>query len=412
MVNERSRGLGASGLGVVSVMVALAGCAASNTGGSGEDGDQTVVPPQTSTPLTPGAGNTPPPTTPSVTAGSGGSGAGCAQGDACAPMPPVAPVAGAGGMDGAAGAPMVMAPPDGSLDPNVPTCFDFKNHGQPVAGDTSKYGVIPGEHYVCNHFKSPWNEPAELVSWQTLYDNQAIVHHWLAYSVPTGGAVDGQFEACIGTHLLQDAQLVAGWAVGSNDVDMPPDVALRMPGADREFLIEWHYFNSTGVEQMDASGVRLCVLPQGTRTNLAGITWLGTEFFNGPAGMPAGQMSEFSGTCQNVSGAPINIVRFWPHMHQWGRNMKSTVVRATGATENVFEMPFDFNYQISYEATVVLQPGDAITSTCTFDNQSAAPVAFGPSSDQEMCYQFAFSWPAGALDNGVLSLVGATNTCW
>jgi hypothetical protein len=103
----------------------------------------------------------------------------------------------------------------------------------------------------------------------------------------------------------------------------------------------------------------------------------------------------------------------WPHMHKWGRHMKSTVTRAaTGAVENVFDMPFDFNYQISYEASIQLQPGDSITSTCTFDNQSAAPVAFGPSSDQEMCYQFAFSWPAGALDNGVLSLVGATNTCW
>ena len=34
-------------------------------------------------------------------------------------------------------------------------------------------------------------------------------------------------------------------------------------------------------------------------------------------------------------------------------------------------------------------------------------VAFGPSSDQEMCYQFAFSYPARALDNGVISLIGA-----
>jgi hypothetical protein len=115
----------------------------------------------------------------------------------------------------------------------------------------------------------------------------------------------------------------------------------------------------------------------------------------------------------NNTAAPIHIVRFWPHMHQWGRHMKSVITRAgTGMDENVFEQPFDFNYQISYEATVELQPGDSITSTCTFDNQSSGPVAFGPSTDQEMCYQFAFSYPAGALDNGVLSLVGATNTCW
>jgi hypothetical protein len=29
-----------------------------------------------------------------------------------------------------------------------------------------------------------------------------------------------------------------------------------------------------------------------------------------------------------------------------------------------------------------------------------------------MCYQFAYSYPVGALNNGVFSLTGATNTCW
>jgi hypothetical protein len=258
----------------------------------------------------------------------------------------------------------------------------------------------------------PWNADVEMIRYETLYDNQQVLHHWLLYSVP-GGAVDGTFEPCIGTHLLQDAQLVAGWAVGSNDVEMPPDVGLRMPGADRSLLLEWHFYNSTGAIQEDGSGIRVCVVPKGVRAKTAGMTWLGTEDFNGPSGMPPGVESNFSGTCYNDSSEPITIFRVWPHMHQWGRNMQSVVSRvAGGLPEEVFNKPFDFNYQISYESNIVLQPGDSITSTCRFNNMSLGNVAFGPSSDQEMCYQFAFSYPAGALDNGVLSLVGATNTCW
>jgi hypothetical protein len=297
--------------------------------------------------------------------------------------------------------------------PDEPTCFEFRNHGQPVSGDTSKYPIPPGEQYVCNHYVIPWNEDVELVSYETLYDNEQLLHHWLLYDVPAG-AIDGSFELCIGTHVLQDAQLVAGWAVGSNNVEMPPDVGLRMPNGSRSFLLEWHFYNSTSQLQEDGSGIRICVVPKGVRANTAGITWLGTEFFNGPAGMPAGVESKFSGTCLNDSSAPITIFRVWPHMHQWGRHMTSSVMRANGTPEPapVFDRAFDFNYQISYEANIVLQPGDAITSTCTFHNLSSSAVAFGPSSDQEMCYQFAFSYPAGALDNGVLSLVGATNTCW
>lgn len=340
---------------------------------------------------------------------------------ACAPDDATCvPVAGQTGMAGSAGMMMLpgtggtagmSAPPDGSLDPTTPTCFEMRNHGQPVSGDTSKYSIVPGEQYVCNHFTVPWNEPAEMVSWETLYDNQSVLHHWLLYSVP-GGAVDGQFEPCIGTHLLQDAQLVAGWAVGSNNVQMPENVGMRMPGSERSFLLEWHFYNSTLTNQQDGSGIRICVLPAGTREHTAGMTWLGTENFNGPAGMPPGVTSEFSGTCVNDSPEPIHIFRLWPHMHQWGRNMNSTITRSGGASEQVFDNPFDFNYQISYEANITLMPGESIRSTCRFTNGSLGAVAFGPSSNQEMCYQFAFSYPAGALDNRILSLVGATNTCW
>ena len=296
------------------------------------------------------------------------------------------------------------------------TCYQFRNHGVPEPGDTTPYPVPGGEQYVSFYFKAPWTTPSELVSFSTLYDNQKLLHHWLLYTT-LGADMDGTFAPGIGTHIGDAAQLLAGWAVGGNDVEMPTDVALRLPPPGSGIMIEWHFYNAAGVPETDASSVEVCVQPSGTAKNLAGMTWLGTENFNGPLGMPPKVVSEFSGTCfpsragMNATD-PIRIFTLWPHMHQYGRHMKSVVARANGAVEEVFEKPFDFNYQITYAAAVDLFPGDAITSTCTFENTSNANVAFGPSSDQEMCYQFAYSYPAGALDNGVPSLVGATNTCW
>ena len=58
------------------------------------------------------------------------------------------------------------------------------------------------------------------------------------------------------------------------------------------------------------------------------------------------------------------------------------------------------------------EAGDVIESTCTFNNTTTSSVAFGQSTEQEMCYQFALAYPYDALNNGVLSLIGATNTCW
>jgi hypothetical protein len=300
--------------------------------------------------------------------------------------------------------------------PSGTTCYDLRAHGQPVPDDKTPYPVILGEHYVSFFYTAPWKVPSELVSWRTLYDNKALLHHWLLYTT-VGNAMDGTFLPSIGTHVGDAAQLVAGWAVGGNDVDMPEGVGLRMPEPGAGLMLEWHYYNSTGAVAEDSTIVQVCLVPAGTLEHTAGMTWLGTEDLGGPLGMPPGQRSEYGGTCfpsrEGMNGSdPIHIFELWPHMHTYGRNMRSVVNRADGKSEEVFNKRFDFNQQITYHAGIDLYPGDTITSTCTFENTSQSGVAFGPSTEQEMCYQFAFSYPAGALDNFVISLVGATNTCW
>jgi Copper type II ascorbate-dependent monooxygenase, C-terminal domain len=312
--------------------------------------------------------------------------------------------------------PMTPNKPEPPTTPGGVTCYQFKNHGQPQPGDTTPYGVVPGEHYVSFYYNAPWKMPSELVSWRTIYDNRKIMHHWLFYST-LGATMDGTFAPSIGTHVGDAAQLFAGWAVGGNDVNMPPDVGLKLPGPGEGMLLEWHFYNASALPEEDKSAVEICTVPAGSLKHTAGMTWLGTEFFNGPAGMPPKVESKFSGTCapgrMGMTGnEPIRIFSLWPHMHKLGRHMKSVVTRANGMTEEVFNKPFDFNYQVTYDASIDLHPGDTITSTCTFMNTSDYSVAFGPSTEQEMCYQFAFAYPAGALQNGVLSLVGATNTCW
>ena len=179
-------------------------------------------------------------------------------------------------------------------------------------------------------------------------------------------------------------------------------------------MIQWHHYNNTGSPAPDGTRVQFCTMPASSRPNIAGLTFLGTENFNGLAGMPAGQVSNFSGTCTNNSGKPITIVGYTPHMHLLGTNMKSVVAHSNGTSETIFDHPFQFDHQVNYLVNpgYVLQPGDKVTSTCTFDNTTSAGVAFGTSTTQEMCYQFTIAYPYGALNNGVISLIGATNTCW
>jgi hypothetical protein len=281
------------------------------------------------------------------------------------------------------------------------------------ANDQTKFSVAPGQSYNQFYFDVPWPANSVATRFGAKFDSLSVLHHWLGFS-STKNVANGTVEKnVLGTTLGESAELVGGWAVGGCNVTFPADMGVKLPNTGK-IMIQWHHYNSTGAPVQDATAVQFCVVPESQRKNIGGLTFLGTENFNGLAGMPAGKESKFSGTCLNDSGKPITIVGWNPHMHLLGTRMNSTVVRAAGGTEVPFDHSFLFDHQVNYmlKQGYVLQPGDKITSTCTFNNTTTAPVAFGQSTQQEMCYQFTFSYPYGALNNGTPSLIGATNTCW
>jgi hypothetical protein len=101
-------------------------------------------------------------------------------------------------------------------------------------------------------------------------------------------------------------------------------------------------------------------------------------------------------------------------MHRIGMNMKTAVTHTNGMIETLFDKPFSFGNETHYYVNPAyeLKPGEQLTTTCSFNNDTDMGVPFGESSDTEMCYQFTFAWPAHSLSNGAASLLGVPDTCW
>jgi hypothetical protein len=293
------------------------------------------------------------------------------------------------------------------------TCYDLPAHQNPTPDDTTPYSVRTGEHYEQFYFKVPWGPDEVMTRFGGKFDNIAVVHHWLLFTSAHPESANGTHETTIGTTIGDNSELIGGWAVGGDNVEFPDDMGLELP-ASGMLNAQWHYYNQGTEVATDASRIQICTVPRSKRKNIASLTFLGTENLGGLFGMPAHQMSKYSGTCTNRSSSPITVWGFTPHMHKLGRHMNVVVTRKDGTKETVFDKNFDFNSQITYAADpkIVLQPGDAMTSTCTFDNDTNASVAFGPSTTEEMCYNFTMAYPAHALDAGNFSLIGAKNTCW
>jgi hypothetical protein len=350
--------------------------------------------------------------------------AGATAGTACAPAGttnPTTPTMGTAG----SGSPTMetgrgsRCDTDKDGDPYAPlvardgeTCYDFLTHGQSGANDTSKFDVPLDESYNQLYYSVPWPAGSLATRFGANFDNLKVLHHWLMFSSQSTNPPGTVSKDVTGTTLGEGTELIAGWAVGGCTTTFPEDVGVKLPSSGA-IMIQWHHFNSTGTPQQDGSKVQICTVPAGGRPNVAGLTFLGTENFNGLLGMGPGEQS-FESDCTNNSGGDIHILGFDPHMHTIGSHMKTTVIRAGGMEETIFDKPFTFNQQVNYaiDPAVVLKPNETLHTTCTFQNDTGANVAFGQSTHQEMCYQFTLSYPYGALNNGVLSLIGASNTCW
>jgi hypothetical protein len=313
--------------------------------------------------------------------------------------------AGVGGVDGCRG--------PGAFEPLVAreneTCYDFLVHGQTGEDDTSKFTVEAGESYHEFYYSPPWGQDEAWSRFGADFDNLQVLHHFLVFANNNGSKQPGQVDRNVpGTTLGSNSTLISGWAVGGCTTELPDDVAGQIPDSEL-IMVQWHMYNYTGMPQEDGTAVQICTVPIDARPNLAGITFLGTEALNIPPGE-----ADFTTSCTNNSGGDVTVIGFTPHMHLIGTNMKTELEHEDGTVDTIFDKPFDFDYQVGYllDEREVVKPGETLITTCSFFNDTGSTVSFGQSTNQEMCYQYAAYYPAGALDKGNFSLIGATNTCW
>lgn len=261
--------------------------------------------------------------------------------------------------------------------PSDVTCYNVTARAS-AAGDKYNVPTTP-DLYQCFDYNLPWGaKKVQVVRVRPIIDNDKVLHHWNLYNVPTS-LTDGKNGSCSGAH--PNAALVSGWAPGGKTLALEDDVGLRVePGG---FSLEMHYNNGVGAGQLDASGAEVCVTEK-LRPKEAAVHWLGTQALN---------KLTATGTCAPINAAPVTIISSSPHMHLQGRHMKTVINRKGGGTEVLIDKPFDFNTQISYPTPAVINPGDTLSTTCTF----ATPTPFGQGTNEEMCYNFVLAYPAGQL---------------
>lgn len=258
--------------------------------------------------------------------------------------------------------------------------------------------------YQCFTFRSPLTEPTQATAWAPIVDDERVLHHWILYRTPTP-QVDGGVGPC---QMPSDTVFVAGWAPGGLNFEMPEDVGLELGGPDDYYILQIHYHNAAQYpDAFDRSGVALCTAEE-PREQTAGIFTLGAVGIN----VPAGEDASVQGTCPswitNYLTEPLRVIASFPHMHEIGTSIRTDIMRGgtNGPIENLLDVPvWDFEGQEFYphDPEVLIEPGDAIRTTCDYHNPYDFDVTFGEETEDEMCFNFVMVYP--------IDLVGDYRRC-
>jgi hypothetical protein len=281
-----------------------------------------------------------------------------------------------GAAPGDAGTPPAEAWPPAECD----EIYKITSHG---ATKDDPYMVPPGQEiHPQVYWDAPWgNEKVQAIAFHPVTDNMSVLHHWILYSA------QGAF--------------LTGWAPGDDErTAYPSDIGMNMPTGARSLRLDMHYFNLEGKEaQPDNSGLEVCVVKGNKlRPKAAAVTMALTSL--GPVLAPAGAKDKpITGTCNVQTTQPVHLMTASPHAHTYATHMKFSVKKKDGTTIVMHDGPFKFGEQQSYnlDPDVVVETGDTIYTTCSYTNNTTRNITFGESTGNEMCFNFASYWPAGAF---------------
>ncbi|HEX6239554.1 MAG TPA: hypothetical protein VFZ61_01625, partial [Polyangiales bacterium] len=172
--------------------------------------------------------------------------------------------------------------------------------------------------------------------------------------------------------------------------------------------LEIHYFNTAAgsVAELDQSGVEFCVTSK-KRAAEAAIHWMGSTNIN----VRANSKAEVKSTCKpQITNGPVHLLSLSSHMHKTGVHSTAVLKRADGSAPlTLIDDPFSFMEQTGFKqprdgsaADVLINAGDTIDVSCSFDNQTNQNKVFGSNTEDEMCFFYAMAWPRGQLRNGAL----------
>jgi len=240
-------------------------------------------------------------------------------------------------------------------------------------------------------------------------DNAAIVHHFLLFRAPEAQPAEA-FDCSL---FPPEWTVLYAWGPGAPPYELPEEAGFPIAAGETAHLVlQMHYNDYAGVEDpTDDTAVELCTTHD-LRANDADVMSFGGTSFVIPANDAATMTCAFEAPEQAGDALPVHIFQAWPHMHQLGRSMRTTVEKNNGEIQTLVDVEgYSFDSQLLYPADLDLEAGDRVVTRCGWQNTTPEDVGYGEASSDEMCFNIVAYYPAITVPGFSGSLPSAAATC-
>jgi len=237
-------------------------------------------------------------------------------------------------------------------------------------------------------------------------DPAAVVQSTPAPCQPFTGALNP--SGMIGPVMITQKQ--------DDQLTLPDGVAYQF-AANQFIRIEMHYINTTDLPLTATETTTFYAADPATITDQADLLFIGSPDINIPAGQSFTLHQFFKpGATETFLGAKIFAITGHEHKLGTGVVVKTGTSASDPAMTTVYDpMPFQWSEPATtnHNPTFGIPAGGGFDFTCTYDNtMGASAVKFGESATDEMCFFWAYYYPANGSHVCVhTNQVGNLNVC-
>jgi hypothetical protein len=274
------------------------------------------------------------------------------------------------------------AHPPASPDPPPPA------HGYQLK--TPEFTLQPTEEkYLCYATKLPDMVDVAVTEFDPYVVAQ--VHHFEVFR--TLSPEQPGLSDCTDTPIKESWLPLFGGGVQAGGLKLPAGSGFQIP-TNSQILVQLHLLNATQAPVTAKAIINMTYADNAASVTPAGIYALGTMNINLP---PGAHGVSLGAACPAPKAMDVFAVQ--PHMHQLGTRITLEQGADQASAKMVFQRdPWTFGAQPIDLFGMSVHTGDFIRTTCTYDNTTSAPVVYGESTKNEMCYFVLFYTPFDHLD--------------